>query len=177
MARNAAAATLLFAFGTSLAFATVGTADPPTTTSLATVYRTVVVTATVHERIQGKRIRWWATRAVHNRRALNAAATRLRANHTVISGLRVSMRRRWTPTVDYGIRLASRVFGVSESKMRAVAYCESTMNPFAQNGRYLGLFQLGWSPFGLSPFDPVASALSAAQTVARDGSWRQWSCG
>ncbi len=57
-----------------------------------------------------------------------------------------------------------------------VSWCESTHNPFAQNGRYKGLFQLGWSPFGFSPFDPVANALSAAMTVRHDGSWRQWQC-
>jgi len=79
--------------------------------------------------------------------------------------------------VDYAIDLASRVFRISETKMRAVAWCESRFQPWATNGRYSGLFQLGWSPFGLSPYDPVANALSAAQTVAHDGSWRQWECG
>lgn len=89
---------------------------------------------------------------------------------------RVHLRRRWRPTVTYAFRLASAVTGVSYWHLRSVAWCESTYNPFARNGRYLGLFQLGWSPFGLDPFDPIANALSAAMTVRHDGSWRQWEC-
>jgi hypothetical protein len=90
--------------------------------------------------------------------------------------LRVVIRRRWRPTVDYAIRLASAVTGVPADELYAVARCESGLSPYARNGRYLGLFQLGWAPFGFSPFDPVASALSAAVTVRHDGGWRQWSC-
>jgi hypothetical protein len=142
--------------------------DPPVTSSVVT--RTVTVTRTVRERYQGWSVRTWARHAVRNRRALNVMGRRL-------DELRHGLHERWAPTVAYAIRLASRVFGVDESKMRQVAYCESTFEPWAANGRYRGLFQLGWSPFGLSPFDPVANALSAAQTVARDGSWRQWTCG
>lgn len=88
----------------------------------------------------------------------------------------VRLRARWRPSVLYAIDLASRVYGVPASQMRAVAYCESRFDPFAQNGKYRGIFQLGWSPFGLSPYDPLANALSAAQTVRHDGSWRQWEC-
>jgi hypothetical protein len=88
----------------------------------------------------------------------------------------VRLRARWRPSVLYAIKLASRVYGVSEAQMRAVSLCESHWDPFAQNGRYKGIFQLGWSPFGLSPYEPLANALSAAQTVAHDGSWRQWEC-
>lgn len=85
-------------------------------------------------------------------------------------------RRRWAPTATAAIRLASRATGVSETAMRTVAFCESRFYPYAVNGRYKGLFQLGWAPFGLDPFDVYANALSAAYTVARDGSWRQWEC-
>jgi hypothetical protein len=56
-----------------------------------------------------------------------------------------------------------------------VARCESTFNPFALNGRYRGLLQFSWAPFGFSPFDPVASALSTAAVVRREG-WRRWEC-
>lgn len=103
------------------------------------------------------------------------AAKRLRgwnrANRHIIR-----LRAGWRPSVLGAITLASSVYGVSSSAMRAVSFCESRWDPFATNGRYKGLFQLGWSPFGLSPFDPYANALSAAQTVAHDGSWRQWEC-
>lgn len=88
---------------------------------------------------------------------------------------RRALRRRWQPTVDYALRLASSVFGVSYWQLRSVAWCESTHNPWATNGRYKGLFQLSWSPYGFSPYDPVASSLSTAATVSREG-WRQWAC-
>ena len=107
--------------------------------------------------------------------AQKLAARRLagwnRANRQIIR-----LKRPWRVTSLYAIALASRVEGVPESEMLAVARCESTLNPFAVNGKYRGLFQLGWSPFGFSPYDPVANALSAAATVRHDGSWRQWSC-
>ncbi len=89
---------------------------------------------------------------------------------------RAKLHARWQPTVDYALRLSSAVTGVSYWQLRSVSFCESHHYPFAQNGRYRGLFQLGWSPFGFSAFDPVANALSAAMTVAHDGSWRQWTC-
>jgi len=109
-------------------------------------------------RFQGRTAEWWAHRATHwKRRALK-------------------QRREWRPTVTYALRLASAVSGVSYWDLRAVSWCESRHFPFATNGRYRGLFQLGWAPFGMSPFDPVANALSAALTVRRDGSWRQWEC-
>lgn len=103
-------------------------------------------------------------------------AWRYRQRTRQLQDAREAAHRRWAPTVDYALRLASSVFGVSYWQMRAVAWCESTHNPWAQNGRYKGLFQLGWAPFGFSPFDPVANALSAAQTVAHDGGWSQWEC-
>ncbi len=80
--------------------------------------------------------------------------------------------------MTYALTLASAVFGVPYSELATVSHCESTWNPFAvePGGTYKGLFQLGWRPFGLDPFDPVANALSAAQTVRHDGSWRQWQC-
>jgi hypothetical protein len=83
---------------------------------------------------------------------------------------------RWRPTVEYALRLGSAVSGISYWDMRRVAACESTLSPGASNGRYHGLFQLGWSPFGFSAYDPVANAISAGLTVRRDGGWRQWEC-
>jgi hypothetical protein len=86
------------------------------------------------------------------------------------------LKERWRPTVDYAIKLAAAVTGVSYYQLRAVASCESGFFAYAKNGKYKGIFQLGWSPFGFSPYDPVANALSAAMTVRHDGSWRQWEC-
>ena len=146
-------------------------ADPPLPNKPAVSY--VTVTATTPQLYQAHSARWWASRAVRARREANWS-------HHAVRRLRRALntsRHDWKPTVDYAIDLASRVFRISETKMRAVAWCESRFQPWATNGRYSGLFQLGWSPFGLSPYDPVANALSAAQTVAHDGSWRQWECG
>lgn len=105
-----------------------------------------------------------------------ALKAKVEREHARLLHARALLRRRWTPTVDYAIRLASAATGVSSRELYAVARCESTLNPFASNGRYQGLFQLGWAPFGFSPFDPVANALSAAMTVQRDGGWREWQC-
>jgi hypothetical protein len=151
--------------------------DPGIPGTPATVFRTVTETRTVDRRIEGWNAAVWRAHAVANRRALNARDRKIQSFDHRLRGLERASRRAWAPTVTYAIRLASAVYGVPEAKMRAVAYCESTDNPYAVNGRYQGLFQLGWAPFGFSPFDPVASALSTAQTVVRDGGWRQWSCG
>jgi len=105
-----------------------------------------------------RRVRYWRRRAY-----------RLRLQ-------RDRLRQRWAPTVEYSLRLASAVSGVSYWAMRSVASCESTLNPAASNGRYRGLFQLGWEPFGFTPYDPVANAISAGLTVRHDGGWRQWEC-
>jgi hypothetical protein len=131
--------------------------QPPAITTI-----TVTTVRAVTPRYKGVSAKGWAMRFKHRTRQLQA--------------VKAHVRERWHPTVDYALRLASAVTGVSYWQMRTVSWCESTHNPFAQNGRYKGLFQLGWSPFGFSPFDPVANALSAAMTVRRDGSWREWQC-
>lgn len=103
-------------------------------------------------------------------------AQRYRRRTRQLQAVRAELRHRWQPTVSYALRLASAVSGVPYTDLSAVAWCESTHNPFAVNGRYHGLFQLGWAPFGMSAFDPVANAISAALTVRHDGGWRQWEC-
>ncbi len=173
MTRLSAVAAVSVALATAGAWAATSWADPPANGASATVWRTV----TEHARYHGHGGEYWANQNTHARRALNRANLRLRRARLTIRRQALDTRRRWAPTVSYAIGLASAVYGVPAAKMWAVASCESTLDPFASNGRYKGLFQLGWSPFGLSPYDPVASALSAAQTVVRDGSWRQWSCG
>jgi hypothetical protein len=123
------------------------------------------ITVTVPDSYQGKDARWWAKRAVQARRDANARGRTIRR-----------LKQRWAPTVDYAYRLAAAVYHVSYWQLRTVGGCESTHNPFATNGRYRGVMQLGWTPFGIfSPFDPVANVLSAASVVQREG-WRQWSC-
>lgn len=117
--------------------------------------------------------------------ALRAQLRRERAIHAgELRRLRTELRaarRTWRPTVDHAIALAAAAYGVSRTDMRRVAHCESTMNPHARNGRYIGLFQTGPAFWQHTPFaafdriDPYANALAAAQVVAAQG-WRQWSC-
>ncbi len=128
---------------------------------------TISVTRTVTSSYRGVSASAWAARFRHRTRQLQAARAQVR-----------HVERTWHPTVTYALTLASAVFGVPYSELATVSHCESTWNPFAvePGGTYKGLFQLGWRPFGLNPFDPIANALSAAQTVRQDGSWRQWQC-
>lgn len=154
---------VLAAFEAPLGFATDPILPTPPTA-------TITVTRTVPARYHGRTAKAWARAEAQQRANSEARGKSLRR-------LKRAARVTWQPTVEYALQLASRVYGIPYSKMRAVAYCESTLSPGAVNGRYKGIFQLGWAPFGFSPFDPVASALSAAQTVVHDGSWRQWSCG
>src|SRR5262245_14996290 len=123
MTARATAAILVVALGATTAFAvTDGWADPPIGTPL-TVYVTQTEVRTVSRRVDGYGVWWWRDRAIANRRLANRHRITLRR-------IQRTMRYRWAPTVDYAIDLASRVFGVSEWKMRSVAYCESTLNPF-----------------------------------------------
>ena len=102
--------------------------------------------------------------------------SRYRKRTRQLQGVRARLHTRWQPTVLYALRLAAAVTGVPYSELWTVSRCESGHSPFATNGQYKGLFQIHWAPFGFSPFDPVANALSAALTVRHDGGWRQWSC-
>jgi SLT domain-containing protein len=69
--------------------------------------------------------------------------------------------------------------------MRSVAWCESRMGAqtTAEAGSGAsGLFQFLDSTWQHTPFatfdvfDPLPNALAAAQIVAHDGSWAQWTC-
>lgn len=124
------------------------------------------VTRTVAYRYRGHTAATWAKRFRHRTRQLQV--------------VRAHTRRRWAPTVDYALQLASTIYRVSYWELHAVASCESHLYPFARNGQYRGLFQEGpmfeRGPFAMfGVFDPIANALTAAHTVAREG-WSQWEC-
>ena len=111
-----------------------------------------------------------AQQLVHERAAWHAERGRL---------VRVLRQR---PDVQSAITLASVVYRVPRHDLDRVAWCESTHRPWAQNGRYRGLFQMGQmfeaTPFGqagLSVWDPYVAALATASVVSVQG-WRQWSC-
>ena len=71
------------------------------------------------------------------------------------------------------------VFGDYCSQALSVAMCESTMNPAAVNGQYLGLFQMGESEratYGHGP-DAATQARSAYAYFAASGyDWSPWAC-
>jgi hypothetical protein len=60
-----------------------------------------------------------------------------------------------------------------------VAWCESRLRPTAQNGEYLGLFQMGYMErrlFGHGP-SPHAQALAAHKYFVYSGrDWSPWTC-
>jgi hypothetical protein len=88
------------------------------------------------------------------------------------------------------VSIIQSVFGNYSSDAIAVATCESSLNPSAQNhtsigGSYAsGLFQIlypsTWNTTAQrakSPFDAQANTQAAYEIFKRDGySWREWSC-
>lgn len=116
-------------------------------------------------------------------RAENASLrTQLAAERAAHRRTRTTVRPRNVTTprdVRRALTIAAATYGVSEAKLRRVATCESTLNPNARNGRYLGLFQFGlplWNatPYGdFSRADPYAASLAAAWAFKR-GMQRHW---
>lgn len=72
-------------------------------------------------------------------------------------------------------------YQLSCSGMIRVAQCESTLNRWATNGQYLGLFQLGG--FARSKFlrgnwyNPWKNSEAAARYARWAGGWSPWTCG
>ena len=115
------------------------------------------------------------------RSELAHARAAIRWQRSVRRGLERRLRYRWAPSSSYAIRLAALAYHIDAGAMLRVARCESNLDATAQNGRYLGLFQLG-APFmaatpfaSFSRYDPLANALAAASVVRAQG-WRQWTC-
>jgi hypothetical protein len=71
------------------------------------------------------------------------------------------------------------VFGSYCDEALAVARCESHLSTTAQNGQYLGLFQMGASERRLFGHGPTAraQAIAARRYFDRSGrDWSPWSC-
>ena len=81
------------------------------------------------------------------------------------------------------IRLAAAAYGQSEDRLRAVAECESHLDPAAVNGPYLGLYQFGQPLWDRTPFrdfprsHPYAAALAASWAFSRGMSSNWPVCG
>jgi soluble lytic murein transglycosylase-like protein len=91
-----------------------------------------------------------------------------------------------TPTVEQVIRAAAAQYGVNAERAVRIASCESSLRPWATSpGGHMGLFQWSaatwrWASVqagygGASPYDPVASAMTAAWLMGQGG-WHHWSC-
>ncbi len=72
------------------------------------------------------------------------------------------------------------VFGENCQEAVSVAWCESRLQPTAQNGQYLGLFQMGSYERRLFGHGSTAreQAVAAHRYFVRSGrDWSPWSCG
>lgn len=72
-----------------------------------------------------------------------------------------------------------RVFGSYCKQALVVARCESRLNTWAQNGQYLGLFQMGSSErrlFGHGPSVEEQVRAAYRYFVASGRDWSPWSC-
>lgn len=92
--------------------------------------------------------------------------------------------------VRHMISVAAAHYGISASAAHSRARCESTYNPLARNGRFLGIYQLGdgrgdpWyastggklESAGFTRTDALANILATMNHVQRYG-WGQWECG
>lgn len=131
---------------------------------------------------QGKTAIQWHRIAVQRRMARDHLRSRLGDRTRELRTLKRHLIRVQPFTVTYAIKIASTAYGVSERDMNVVASCESGHSAFARNGQYRGVFQEGpmfergrFGQAGFSVWDPLANALTAAETVSREG-WSQWEC-
>ncbi len=68
-------------------------------------------------------------------------------------------------------------FGSSWPKAEAVAYCESRYNTRAQNGQFLGLFQMGsWARSRYGHSWTAWGQARAASRYWRAAGWSPWEC-
>lgn len=114
--------------------------------------------------------------------ALAYAEHRARELTETVATLRKASRRR---DVRRRAALSPRtaicnVFGSYCEEAVAVARCESRLSTTAQNGQYLGLFQMGPSERRLFGHGPTARAQAIAARryfVSSGRDWSPWSCG
>lgn len=88
-----------------------------------------------------------------------------------------------TVSVDGAIDCAFAELGLQrQDEAHRVASCESGKNPYATNGQYRGLFQLGYAYnatiafYGGDVFDPYTNAQAARDSVKNNGGWVRWQC-
>lgn len=143
------------------------------TTLIAGVVQWATAEPAGHARPAPTRADRLAEQLVKTRVRLDRAERRVRALERVV---------RHEPTVQEALTLASVVYGVPRGELAAVAWCESTHRPWARNGQYRGLLQLGpifnSTPYrGLDVFSPYVNVLAGAYIWRTGGrSWAPWEC-
>jgi hypothetical protein len=120
-----------------------------------------------------------AHRQIARRRAdLAHALAREQARATALRRKRVS-RRLAVAKVETPQAVICRVFGSYCGQALQVARCESRFNQNAQNGQYLGLFQMGTSErriFGHGPSAEEQARAAYRYFVASGKDWSPWQC-
>ena len=126
----------------------------------------------------------WLLRSAKHRAAASKALTRAsrrleRVTRDIASirrvlRLREERRRAALPKVAI-----CKVFGRYCRQALSVAWCESRHSTTAQNGQYLGLFQMGWNERRLFGHGASARAQAVAAHryfVVSGRDWSPWSC-
>lgn len=114
-----------------------------------------------------------------HRRSLAVAERYLEAQRRPVRQKKRLTRRLAAARVETPVATICRVFGPYCSEALQVARCESGLRTDAQNGRYLGLFQMGSQERRLFGHGATAEAQARAAfryflTSGRD--WSPWSC-
>lgn len=141
--------------------------------------------------VPGEAVRTWLVRYVDGRESARSLLAEVELLAPVAELRRVGVRPRVVPPppaeIERIIREAAERWGADPVQLMRVAWCESRYNPNAFNPRAndTGLFQFipeTWrreSPRagygGVSAFDPVANANTAAMLFA-EGKSRLWTC-
>lgn len=151
-------------------------------TALTLTFTAPAATPVKRETYQGKTAQQWHHVALQRLKAREWFRSRLGAKTRELRSVKRQIGKLQPFTVSYAIKVAATAYGVSERDMHRVASCESGHSATASNGQYRGVYQEGpmfeRGPFGQAGFsvwDPLANALTAAWTVAREG-WKQWAC-
>ena len=119
-------------------------------------------------------------RLVSARHALAAARADAARSRAQLVRHRISVRQhRLALLARSPVRAICYVFGDHCGEALRVARCESGYRTTAQNGQYLGLFQMGTSERSLFGHGPsaLAQARAAYRYFVRSGrDWSPWSC-
>lgn len=120
----------------------------------------------------------WAARYRREHKAKKILARQVRTQQRMLRTLQKS--RRTLQSAALGpVEAIRSVFGGYADQALRVAQCESGLSTTAQNGQYLGLFQMGAAErarfgHGTSAIEQVRAAY--AYFIASGRSWAPWSC-